>query len=119
MIGAFFDIDGTVMRESIMLKHFNKLVKYGIIDEEAYLKNLKAKYEAYERRYGDYDDFISEMGNVYKDKLKGIHKSLIMETAKQVIREGGDLVYAYTRDRIKYHKSKGHKVFFVSGSPTW
>ena len=119
MIGAFFDIDGTVMRESIMLKHFNKLVKYGIIDEEAYLKNLKAKYEAYERRYGDYDDFISEMGNVYKDKLKGVHKSLIMETAKQVIREGGDLVYAYTRDRIKYHKSKGHKVFFVSGSPDY
>lgn len=119
MIGAFFDIDGTVMRESIMLKHFNKLVKYGIIDEEAYLKNLKAKYEAYEKRYGDYDDFISEMGNVYKDKLKGIHKSLIIETAKQVIREGGDLVYAYTRDRIKYHKSKGHKVFFVSGSPEY
>lgn len=119
MIGAFFDIDGTVMRESIMLKHFNKLVKYGIIDEEAYLKNLKAKYEAYEKRYGDYDDFISEMGNVYKDKLKGIHKSLIIETAKQVIKEGGDMVYAYTRDRIKYHKEQGHKVFFVSGSPEY
>lgn len=119
MIGAFFDIDGTVMRESIMLKHFNKLVKYGIIDEETYLKNLKAKYEAYEKRYGDYDDFISEMGNVYKDKLKGIHKSLIIETAKQVIKEGGDMVYAYTRDRIKYHKEQGHKVFFVSGSPEY
>lgn len=119
MIGAFFDIDGTLMRESIMLKHFNKLVKYGIIDQESYIKNIKAKYEAYEKRYGNYDDFISEMGLVYKEKLKGLHKSLILETARQVIEEGGELVYAYTRDRIKFHQNNGHKVFFVSGSPIY
>lgn len=119
MIGAFFDIDGTIVRESIMLKHFNKLVKYGIIDEQSYIKNLKSKYEAYEKRYGNYDDFITEAGLVYKDKLKGLHKSLILETAHQVIEEGGELVYAYTRDRIKYHKEQGHKVFFVSGSPSY
>lgn len=119
MIGAFFDIDGTLVRESIMLKHFNKLIKYGIIDQEAYIKNLKAKYEAYEKRYGDYDDFISKMGDIYKEKLTGIHESLILETAKQVIEEGGEMVYAYTRDRIRFHKKNGHKVFFVSGSPTY
>lgn len=119
MIGAFFDIDGTVIRESIMLKHFNKLIKYEIIEQEAYLNNLKAKYEAYEKRYGDYDDFISEMGDIYKEKLTGIHKSLILETAKQVVKEGGEMVYAYTRDRIKYHQEQGHMVFFVSGSPTY
>lgn len=119
MIGAFFDIDGTLMRESIMLKHFKKLVKYKIFDEESYLKNIKAKYEAFEKRYGNYDDYISEVGLVYKDKLKGIHKSLILETAKQVIEEEGELVYKYTRDRIRYHQEQGHKVFFVSGSPTY
>lgn len=119
MIGAFFDIDGTLIRESIMLKHFNKLVKYGIIDEEAYLKNIKSKYEAYEKRYGNYDDYIAEVGEVYRKKLVGLHKSIIIETASQVIKEGGELVYAYTRDRIKYHQSQGHKVFFVSGSPTY
>lgn len=119
MIGAFFDIDGTVMRESIMLKHFNKLKKYGIIPNDDRIYNLMAKYEAYEKRYGDYDDFISEMGNIYKEKLTGLEKALIMATAKQVIEEGGEMVYAYTRDRIKYHKEQGHKVFFVSGSPTY
>lgn len=119
MIGAFFDIDGTLIRESIMLKHFNKLVKYGIIDEESYIKNIKSKYEAYEKRYGDYDDFIREVGEVYRKKLVGLHKSIILETANQVIKEGGELVYAYTRDRIKYHHEQGHKVFFVSGSPTY
>lgn len=119
MIAAFFDIDGTLVRESIMIKHFNKLVKYGIIDEESYIKNIKSKYEAYEKRYGDFDDFIIEAGEVYRKKLTGLHKSLIIETARQVIEEGGELVYAYTRDRIKHHKSQGHKVFFVSGSPTY
>lgn len=119
MIGAFFDIDGTLMRESIMVKHFKKLVKYGIIDEESYIKNIKAKYEAFEKRYGDYDDYISEIGLLYKEKLKGINKALIVETAKQVIKEEGELVYTFTRDRIKWHKEQGHKVFFVSGSPTY
>lgn len=119
MIGAFFDIDGTLVRESIMLKHFKKLVKYGIIDEESYYSNIKAKYEAFEKRYGNYDDYISEVGILYKEKLKGISKALILETAKQVIEEGGELVYRYTRDRIKYHKEQGHMVFFVSGSPTY
>ena len=119
MIGAFFDIDGTLVRESIMLKHFKKLVKYGIIDEESYYSNIKAKYEAFEKRYGNYDDYISEVGNLYKDKLKGVSRALILETAKQVIEEGGELVYRYTRDRIKYHREQGHKVFFVSGSPTY
>ncbi len=119
MIGAFFDIDGTLARESIMLKHFNKLIKYGIIDEESFINNIKSKYEAFERRYGSYDDYISEVGVVYKDKLAGLHECLILETAKQVIKEGGELVYRYTRDRIRYHKEQGHKVFFVSGSPTY
>ncbi|MFM1539482.1 HAD family hydrolase [Helcococcus bovis] len=119
MIGAFFDIDGTLMRESIMVKHFKKLVKYGIIDEESYIKNIKAKYEAFEKRYGDYDDYISEIGLLYKEKLMGINKALIVETAKQVIKEEGELVYTFTRDRIKWHQDKGHKVFFVSGSPTY
>lgn len=119
MIGAFFDIDGTFMRESIMLKHFNRLIKYGIIDQESYINNIKAKYEAYEKRYGDFDDFISEMGILYKEKLVGIHKALILETAKQVINEDSEMVYAFTRDRLNYHKEQGHKVFFVSGSPEY
>lgn len=119
MIGAFFDIDGTLMRESIMLKHFNKLIKYGIIDQESYIKNLKEKYEAYEKRYGNYDDFISQMGLIYKEKLVGIHKALIYETARQVIEEASEMVYAYTRDRLNFHKNNGHKTFFVSGSPTY
>ena len=27
-IGAFFDIDGTIYRDSLMVEHFKKLIKY-------------------------------------------------------------------------------------------
>lgn len=116
-IAAFFDIDGTLVRESILIKHFKKLVKYGIIPEVHWFNSIKSKYEAFERRHGDFDDYLDEVSSVYKEKLVGLHKSLINFTAQQVIDEGGEMVYRYTRDRIKYHKSQGHLVFFISGSP--
>ena len=116
-IAAFFDIDGTLVRESILIKHFKKLVKYGIIPEVYWVNSIKPKYEAFERRNGDFDAYLDEVSNVYKDKLVGLHRSLIDFTAKQVIDEGGEMVYRYTRDRINYHKEQGHLVFFISGSP--
>ena len=30
-IAAFFDIDGTLYRDSLMVEHFKKLIKYDII----------------------------------------------------------------------------------------
>lgn len=116
-IAAFFDIDGTLVRESILIKHFKKLVKYGIIPEVHWVNSIKPKYEAFERRYGDFDDYLDEVSSVYKEKLIGLHKSLINFTAQQVIDEGGEMVYRYTREMIKYHKEQGHLVFFISGSP--
>lgn len=29
---AFFDIDGTLFRNSLMIEHFKKLIKYEVID---------------------------------------------------------------------------------------
>lgn len=116
-IAAFFDIDGTLVRESILIKHFKKLVKYGIIDEKHWVNSIRPKYEAFERRHGDFDDYLDEVSTVYKDELIGLNKSLIDFTAQQVIDEGGEMVYRYTRERIKWHREQGHKVFFISGSP--
>ena len=31
-IAAFFDIDGTLYRNSLMVEHFKKLLKYEVID---------------------------------------------------------------------------------------
>ena len=39
-IAAFFDIDGTLYRDSLMVEHFKKLIKYDIIDQKAWLEIL-------------------------------------------------------------------------------
>ena len=37
----------------------------------------------------------------------------------QVLLLKGNRVYTYTREMIEWHKKKGHKVFFISGSPSF
>lgn len=40
-IAAFFDIDGTLYRDSLMVEHFKKLIKYDIIDQKHGLSMLE------------------------------------------------------------------------------
>ena len=32
-IAAFFDIDGTLYRDSLLIEHFKKLIKYDVVEE--------------------------------------------------------------------------------------
>src|SRR5690606_33428392 len=53
----------------------------------------------------------------YIEGLKGVNKSFIEFIAAHVINLNGDMVYRYSRERIRWHQKNGHKVFFISGSP--
>ncbi|MBZ2174229.1 HAD-IB family hydrolase [Schnuerera sp. xch1] len=116
-IAAFFDIDGTLFRNSLMIEHFKKLIKYEVIDPSIWYNKIKPVFEEWDKRYGDFDDYLEALGRVYIDELKGVNKSYIEFIASQVININGDMVYRYSRDRIEWHKSQKHKVFFISGSP--
>ncbi len=116
-IAAFFDIDGTLFRNSLMIEHFKKLIKYEVIDPSLWYGNLKDSYSEWERRYGEFEDYLEELAEVYLKELKGINKDYIEFIASQVIKINGEKVYKYTRSRIKWHKESGHKVFFISGAP--
>lgn len=37
---AFFDIDGTIYRDSLMVEHFKKLIKYEVVEAIENLKDL-------------------------------------------------------------------------------
>ncbi|WP_350445945.1 HAD-IB family hydrolase [Anaeromonas gelatinilytica] len=117
MIGAFFDIDGTLYRNSLMIEHFKKLIRYEVIDELIWHKHVKQTFEEWEKRYRDFEDYLEELADIYVRELKGVNKSHIEFIAHQVININGDKVYKYARDRIKWHQDQGHKVFFISGSP--
>lgn len=116
-IGAFFDIDGTLYRDSLMIEHFKKLVKYEVFDPNIWHSHVKLTYQMWKKRRGDYDDYMLELAELYINSLKGINISEIEFIADQVINLKGDSVYAYTREQIKWHQEQGHKVFFISGSP--
>lgn len=114
---AFFDIDGTLYREGLIAEVFKKLVKYEIIPSDRWYKEVKPEYDKWDKRQGNYDNYLLKMADIYVEAIKGLHKSQIEFIAKNVISQKGDRVYTYTRDRIKWHKEKGHKVITISGSP--
>ena len=114
---AFFDIDGTLYRDSLMIEHFKKLLKYEVLDESLWHSNVKQTYENWQKRRGNYDDYMEELSNIYHQSMKGLEKSKMDFISDQVIDLIGDKVYMYTRNRIDWHKEMGHAVFFISGSP--
>lgn len=116
-IAAFFDIDGTLYRNSLMIQHFKKLIKYEVIDPYIWHSRVKHTYEEWEKRFGDYEVYLEELADVYLKELKGVNKANIDFIAKQVISLNGDKVYKYSRSRIEWHKKQNHKIFFISGSP--
>lgn len=116
-IGAFFDIDGTLYRGSLMIEHFKKLIKYEVVDPMSWHFNVKKTYDQWKKRTGEFDDYIDTLAEIYISSLKGLNKDHMDFIVDQVINLKGEQVYTYVRDRIAYHKSCGHKVFFISGSP--
>lgn len=116
---AFFDIDGTLYRDSLMIEHFKKLLKYEVLDQSLWHMHVKKTYENWQKRRGNYDDYMVELANIYIDSLKGLEKSKMDFITNQVIDLQGDRVYMYTRNRIQWHKKHGYHVFFISGSPDY
>jgi HAD superfamily hydrolase (TIGR01490 family) len=115
---AFFDIDGTLYREGLIAEVFKKLIKYEIIDPGKWDNEVKPDFKKWDNREGDYDNYLLKMAYIYIDAVKGLHQSQVEYIAKQVVSQKGGRVYTFTRDRIKWHKSQGHMVITISGSPS-
>lgn len=114
---AFFDIDGTLYRNSLMIEHFHLLVKYELIDPMYWHQSVKKIYTDWRKRKAEYDDYMLRLVDIYYQALKGMNARELDFLSKQVIEKNGDIVYRYTRERIQYHKNAGHLIFFISGSP--
>ena len=114
---AFFDIDGTLYREGLIAEIFKKLVKYEIIEPEKWYNEVRPIYQKWDKRQGNYDNYLLKMAEIYIEAVKGLHKSQIDFIAQKVVEQKGDRVYTFTRDRIRWHKEQGHKVITISGSP--
>ncbi|KAJ53518.1 HAD superfamily hydrolase (TIGR01490 family) [Clostridium tetanomorphum] len=116
-VAAFFDIDGTLYREGLITEVFKKLIKCEIIKPERWYNEVRPEYIKWDRREGNYDNYLLKMAKIYTEAIKGLHRYQVEFIAKNVVEQKGDRVYTFTRDRIKWHKSKGHIVITISGSP--
>lgn len=94
-IAAFFDIDGTIARESLMIEHFKRLIKYEIIDERIWLEYVKKLYTDYANRYGQYDAYIEALASKYLTELKGFDVEYNKFIAKQSVDKVCEMVYIF------------------------
>ena len=117
MKAAFFDIDGTIYRNSLLTEHFKKLIKYELLDIREYELKVKDAFKKWDERVGDYDRYLEEITTTYVEAIKGLSLQYNDFISDQVLELKGNRVYKFTRDMIKWHKSQGHKVIFISGSP--
>lgn len=116
-IAAFFDIDGTFYRDSLMIEHFKMLMDFEIIDPGLWHCHVKKIYNDWDKRQCNYDDYLLELAEVYINTLTGVPKDSIDFVAQNVIDTKSERLYRYTRSRLKWHKENGHLVIFISGSP--
>lgn len=117
-IGAFFDLDGTLYREGLITEVFKKMVKYEIIGPERWYNDVRQDFMRWDRRQGDYDDYLLKMVDIYVEAIKGLQKYRMEYIAKKIVEQKGDRVYTFTRDRIKWHKDNNHVLIIISGSPS-
>lgn len=118
-IAAFFDIDGTIYRDSLMIEHFKKLLKYELVDEKVWHNQLKDKYANWQKRRGNYDDYMIDLAQLYVQSMIGLHRDQMEFVTNQVIKLQGDKVYMATRHKIDWHLKQGHLVYFISGAPEY
>ena len=116
-VAAFFDIDGTIYREGLITEVFKKIVKYEFVEEDKWYNEVRPAFIKWDRRQGDYDEYLLKMIDVYVEATKGLDKSYIEHIAKKVVNQKGERVYTFSRQRIKWHQAQGHLVIAISGSP--
>jgi HAD superfamily hydrolase (TIGR01490 family) len=102
-----------------MIEHFKKLLKYEVLDETIWHSQLKGKYEHWQKRRGNYDDYMIDLAEAYITSLIGMEQKKMEFVTDQLVALQGDKVYMCTRDRIKWHQDNNHLVFFVSGAPEY
>lgn len=116
-IAAFFDVDGTIYRDSLLIEHFKLLIKKGYFSMDAWTNSVKETFEKWVSREGDYDTYLETLVNKYVEGIKDISVDIVDQIADEVINEKSDRLYRYTRKRIYAHKELGHKIILISGSP--
>lgn len=113
---AFFDIDGTLFRSSLVIELVEGLIKQGIFPVHA-SDVYKQQYIAWRNREGTYEAYIEAIVVAFIQHIKGVHYGDLADIGKLVVAEHKNQVYRYTRDLIATLKRDGYFLVAISQSP--
>ncbi len=113
---AFFDIDGTIFRSSLLVELVNRLVADGVFPETT--RSLyQSAHEAWQNREGTYETYIQGVIKAFVENLRGVHYGALADIGRMVVHEQSKHVYRYTRDLVSNLKAENYYLVAISQSP--
>lgn len=113
---AFFDIDGTVFRSSLLVELVEELVAEKVFPAEAQDEYFE-EYRAWRSREGSYEAYNKAVVEVYLQHIKGVHYGALADIGRRVVAEQSKYVYRYTRDLIDQLRKQHYYIVAISQSP--
>ena len=113
---AFFDIDGTIFRSSLLIELVEGLISDGAFPLEA-REHYQDARRAWENRQFGYEPYIEAVVESFLAHLKGVHYGRLADVGQQVVARESRRVYRYTRDLVAELKADGYFLVAISHSP--
>lgn len=113
---AFFDIDGTLFRSSLLVEIVEGLLAEGKFPAKA-REDYKNEYQAWLNRTSSYELYIGAVIRTYLKNIKGVYYGDLADIGRRVVAVKGRHVYRYTRDLLKKLKKDDYYLVAISQSP--
>ncbi len=113
---AFFDIDGTVFRSSLLIELVEALLRDGVFPASA-ATGYARELVAWQNREGTYEMYIAAVVTTFLKHIKGVHYGVFADIGQRIVEMQSKRVYRYTRDLIAELKKKNYYVVAISQSP--
>lgn len=113
---AFFDIDGTVFRSSLLIDLVEACIADGVFPDDT-RRHYEKEFKAWQHREGTYEEYIDAVVKTFMEYIRGVHYGVFAEIGKKVVAQEGKKTYRYTRDLIEDLKGKGYYIVAISQSP--
>lgn len=113
---AFFDIDGTIFRSSLLIELVEELVRAEVFPADARDGYQVAK-RAWQNREGEYESYIAAVIESYLQNIKGVHYGVFADIGRRVVSQQSKRVYRYTRDLMRELSAEGYFLVAISQSP--
>ncbi len=113
---AFFDVDGTIFRSSLLIELVEGLIERGIFPKEVCSEFARSK-SAWENREGTYETYINDVIRAYLKHCKGKKYGEVLDAAREIVAAQNKKTYRYTVELLGKLKKQNYYIVAISQSP--